>query len=327
MQAVQRVANNFEHDDDRLEIVDFQQTLQKCIEDEDKTYGTKNKPRQQEPSMFELLSWKDDNEGLFNYTKKDKEVIESNPANKLKYKINKSQSHWVTENMDQFRKFAYSPSKKTIFFDLDDPANAKHKLSASKGFTSVPREFVETHGRHHDIYVKEMPQKASETIDKYTIQDLKSLPDVLKVIENRAINKGEVVKNPIAERITERLTKSESKRYGGYRGQGYEEEVDEQEGANQQQEEEETTRADELLEKCREYEAKLNSNDVQEAAFRKAQVMQEALDKSQRIADEAAARSAEAQHKLNESENKVKALEIKLRNCETRIEELEEELG
>jgi len=237
MQAVQRVANNFEHDDDRLEIVDFQQTLQKCIEDEDKTYGTKNKPRQQEPSMFELLSWKDDNEGLFNYTKKDKEVIESNPANKLKYKINKSQSHWVTENMDQFRKFAYSPSKKTIFFDLDDPANAKHKLSASKGFTSVPREFVETHGRHHDIYVKEMPQKASETIDKYTIQDLKSLPDVLKVIENRAINKGEVVKNPIAERITERLTKSESKRYGGYRGQGYEEEVDEQEGANQQQEE------------------------------------------------------------------------------------------
>jgi len=248
MQAVQRRENNFEQDEDRFEIVDFQQTLQKCIEDEDKVYGAKNKPRQQEPTMFELLSWKDDNESLFNYTKKDKEVIESNPANKLKYKINKSQSHWVTENMDQFRKFAYSPSKKAVFFDLDDPAYAKAKLSASKGATGIPREFVETlgHTKEHDVYVKQMPEKASETIDKYTIQDLKSLPDVLKVIENRAISRGEVVKNPIAEKITERLTKSESKRMGGnYRGYE-EEEADEQEGANQQQEPEEDVQVEKI---------------------------------------------------------------------------------
>lgn len=68
--------------------------------------------------MFDLLSWKDDEAALYNYTKKDKEVIESNPANHLKYKINKSSSHWVTENMDQFRKFTYSPSKKAVCFGI-----------------------------------------------------------------------------------------------------------------------------------------------------------------------------------------------------------------
>lgn len=85
--------------------------------------------------------------------------------------------------------------------------------------------------------MKQLPEKASETIDKYSIQDLRNLQDVLKVIENRAINRdGDVVKNPIAEKITERLTKSESKRHGGYyREHEYEEEEEEDQEPDQQQ--------------------------------------------------------------------------------------------
>lgn len=52
--------------------------------------------------------------------------------------------------------------------------------------------------------MKEVPRKASETLDKYAIKDIKKLQDVLKVIETRAIDKGgEVIANPIAEQLTD----------------------------------------------------------------------------------------------------------------------------
>lgn len=66
--------------------------------------------------MFQLLSWEDKDKAQWDYTKRDPNVVEANVANQLKYRINKSNSHWVTENMDQFRKFTYSPSKKAVFF-------------------------------------------------------------------------------------------------------------------------------------------------------------------------------------------------------------------
>lgn len=189
--------------DDEFEIADFRETLQKCIEDEEKVYGQKNKPRNQEPTMFNLLSWPDKEPALWDYTKKDKNLIEASVANQLKYKINKSSNHWVTENMDQFRKFTYSPSKKAVFFDLEDPQ--KTKPSATK--STISKEVVEhlkKTPKKEDVYVKELPAKASETLDKYTIQDLKNLKDVLKVIENRAISRGgDVIKNPIAHQLTD----------------------------------------------------------------------------------------------------------------------------
>lgn len=190
-------------DDTHFEIADFRDTLNKCIEDEDKVYGQKNKPRNQEPSMFQLLSWQDKDGAIWDYTKKDKHLIESSVANQLKYKINKSSTHWATENMDQYRKFAYSPSKKAVFFDLEDPS--KGRPSTSKGTISKEvAEHLRKTPRNQDVYVKELPTKTSETLDKYTIQDLKNLKDVLKVIENRAISKGgDVIKNPIAHQLTD----------------------------------------------------------------------------------------------------------------------------
>jgi len=194
--------NDYE-DDTHFEIADFRDTLNQCIEDEDKTYGRKNKLRAQEPSMFELLSWQDKDEAQWDFTKKDKSVVDANIVNHLKYKINKANSPWVTENMDQFRKFTYSPSKKAVFFDLEEPN--KGRLSASKG-SNLAHELahVGKSPKDKDGYMKELPAKASETLDKYAVKDLKNLKDVLKVIENRAINKGgEVIPNPIAHQLTE----------------------------------------------------------------------------------------------------------------------------
>jgi len=158
MQGAQKDANY--EDDTHFEIVDFRDTLNKYIEDESKAYGRKNRPRKEEPSMFELLSWQDKEEALWDYTKRDKNVVEANVCNKLKYKINKSSSHWVTENMDQFRKFTYSPSKHAVFFDLEDPT--KGRPSTSKGST-ISKELAEQLGKSpkdQDVYVKELPKKS-----------------------------------------------------------------------------------------------------------------------------------------------------------------------
>jgi len=202
MQGAQRAVDY--EDDTHFEIADFRETLSKCIEDENKVYGRKNKAREQDPSMFELLSWQDKGEAQSDFTKRDKNVVEANVVNHLKYKINKSSSQWVTENMDQFRKFTYSPNKKAVFFDLEDPT--KGRPSPSKG-AIISQELSHHLGKSpkdQAAYVKDVPRKASETLDKYAIKDLKNLKDVLKVIENRAINKGgEIIPNPIAHQLTD----------------------------------------------------------------------------------------------------------------------------
>jgi hypothetical protein len=65
--------------------------------------------------MFNILSWGDNEKEPWDYTTKNKELLQSSALSRFKYKINKSNSHWVTEVMDQYRKFAYSPEKKAAF--------------------------------------------------------------------------------------------------------------------------------------------------------------------------------------------------------------------
>jgi hypothetical protein len=64
--------------------------------------------------MFQLLSWNEEEVLAADFTTKNKELISTSALGQFKYKINKSNTNWVTENMDQFRKFAYSPEKKTL---------------------------------------------------------------------------------------------------------------------------------------------------------------------------------------------------------------------
>jgi len=228
--------------DGNFQILDFQETLQKCIQDDQKIYGHKNKPRKEEPSMFQMLTWNDAEGDNWNYTVKNKNILESSLTNQLKYRINKSSSNWTTENMDQFRKFTYSPSKQPVFYDLHDPANARVRLTTSQG-PDVSRNLAEQlarsskglHPHQHQIAL----DKASETADKYTVQNMRNLNDVLKVIEGRAINKaGEVVRNPVAQQVTGR---AERPKQGGHYtedGEYYDEEQYEgQEGQDEDESE------------------------------------------------------------------------------------------
>jgi hypothetical protein len=68
--------------------------------------------------MYSLLSWGERDKEPWDYTTKKKELLQSSALSRFKYKINKSNSHWVTETMDQYRKFTYSPEKQGIFFGI-----------------------------------------------------------------------------------------------------------------------------------------------------------------------------------------------------------------
>jgi len=223
-------------DDTQFEIADFRSTLNKCIEDQDQTYGRKNKPREQDPSMFQLLSWEDKEKAQWDYTKRDQNVVEANVANQLKYRINKSNSNWVTENMDQFRKFTYSPSKKAVFFDIEEPTKTgKHSPQKSEYAHSLGKS-----PKDKGVYVKELPKNAPETLDKYAIKDIKNLRDVLKVIENRAIDKGgDLIPNPIAGQLTDHYGYDEEADYyenGEVRARGTDEEGDGQQDSDEDSE-------------------------------------------------------------------------------------------
>lgn len=248
-------------DDAEFEIADFRSTLNKCIEDEDKIYGRKNKPREQDPSMFQLLGWQEQGEALWDYTKRDKNVIEANVANQLKYRINKSNSHWVTENMDQFRKFTYSPSKKAVFFDLEEPS--KTKPSPQKNTISEYAHSASKSGKKQGVYVQELPKNAPETLDKYAIKDIKNLKDVLKVIENRAIDKGgDIIANPIAGQLTDHYGYEDEyeRERGVYRGP-------DEEGNYQEDRDEESSEDDVKVDKANytNVQSRLLTNKVRKA--------------------------------------------------------------
>ncbi len=68
--------------------------------------------------MFQILSWQDPANEAWDYNTKKKEILEASAVAKFKHKINKSSTNWVTENMDQFRKFKYSPQKQAAILGI-----------------------------------------------------------------------------------------------------------------------------------------------------------------------------------------------------------------
>lgn len=59
----------------------------------------------------ELLSWKDDDEQIWNYQCNNKELLKADELSRYMKKINKSEV-WKSEAHDCYRKFIYNPSKK-----------------------------------------------------------------------------------------------------------------------------------------------------------------------------------------------------------------------
>jgi hypothetical protein len=243
MEIIHQNHNDRDPDQD-FEIQDYRQTLAKSLADEQKIYGRKNKPRQQDPSMYALLSWKDEPEEIWDYTVRDKERIEINPINKIKYKIKKSESKWVTESMDQFRKFVYSPDKKkAVFIDLHEPEKTARSKSPKKT-SQLPQhpspKDIQRAIKKQQIYMTETnPKFTSDHIDNYGIKDLKTMDDVLRELNQRQFDKDGNVIQKTAQQIAEEQAKiRKNQPPPPEEDETDEDEVDEEELRRQQEEEE-----------------------------------------------------------------------------------------
>ena len=95
------------------------QFLQSLQPEADQTFGHKNKPRDQEPSMKQLLTW--------GYEAPVKGDFTKNTPN-IKCKIKKMGKEYVSEVQDNYRKPEYSPEKGIYLFNyLDEEGQDKWK--------------------------------------------------------------------------------------------------------------------------------------------------------------------------------------------------------
>jgi CRISPR/Cas system CMR subunit Cmr6 (Cas7 group RAMP superfamily) len=74
-------------------------------------YGMKTKPREEETSMFELMQWNPQpSSNDFIKVERDQRV--------LKNKIQKTNTNWMSESHDNYRKFIYSPERQRKYFSM-----------------------------------------------------------------------------------------------------------------------------------------------------------------------------------------------------------------
>ncbi|CAD8109874.1 unnamed protein product [Paramecium sonneborni] len=79
-----------------------EQVLKQVYENENKVFGKKNKPRNQEPNMFDIMKWPVEQDEPWDFKKKIQ--VEKEPeTKKLITRINHENQHWLTENKDNFR--------------------------------------------------------------------------------------------------------------------------------------------------------------------------------------------------------------------------------
>lgn len=75
------------------------------------TFGAKNKPRDEEPSMKDIFSWGYEAPVKHDYIKDDTQ---------LRYKIRKMDKEYISEIHDNYRKHEYSPEKGVYLFNFLD---------------------------------------------------------------------------------------------------------------------------------------------------------------------------------------------------------------
>jgi len=62
------------------------------------------------------MAWEEKEPNLHDFKSNNRALLKSSDIVKYKQQINRGGAIWKTENQDAFRKFIYSPSKKSALF-------------------------------------------------------------------------------------------------------------------------------------------------------------------------------------------------------------------
>ncbi len=138
-------------------LVDFQE-LDKINPSEMGIYGKANKPRTEEPTMFKILEWN-------NPEPQSSDLLKTTKERSIKDRINKTQSRWTSETMDNFRKFEFNPENQRYYFNYLDPRQGVSQNTRAEIREEVLKEVEEDKERivrqmvnqrlYHSIYQRD----------------------------------------------------------------------------------------------------------------------------------------------------------------------------
>ncbi|CAD8169438.1 unnamed protein product [Paramecium octaurelia] len=193
-----------------------EQVLKQVYENENKVFGKKNKPRNQEPNMFDMMKWPVEQDEPWDFKKKIQ--VEREPeTKKLITRINHENQPWLTENKDNFRKIEkLKVEDSQILVQKLDEKTIKNiaKSCDCRNPQQQPNPSIqlqEVQNNQYKLPVQWNPKVQTAYRDNYLIKDIKDTNELMYQLEQNNKNfKGEYkVQHPFSGFYYEESKKDE----------------------------------------------------------------------------------------------------------------------
>ncbi|CAD8184233.1 unnamed protein product [Paramecium octaurelia] len=172
------------------------QVLKQVYENDNKTFGKKNKPRNEEPNMFDIMKWPLQQDEPWDFKKKIQ--VEREPeTKKVTARINHENQHWQTENKDNFRKieklkvddsqiYVQKLDDKTIKNIAKSCECQNNKIQQTNQLQQYQQQ--EDLDEKYKLPLKWNPKQQSAYRDNYQVKDIKDQNELMYQLEQNNQN-------------------------------------------------------------------------------------------------------------------------------------------
>ncbi|CAD8178218.1 unnamed protein product [Paramecium pentaurelia] len=170
------------------------QVLKQVYENDNKIFGKKNKPRNEEPNMFDIMKWPLQQDEPWDFKKKIQ--VEREPeTKKVTARINHENQHWQTENKDNFRKIEkLKVDDSQIYVQKLDDKTIKNIAKSCECQNTKAQQTYQQYQQQEDIDdqyklpLKWNPKQQSAYRDNYQVKDIKDQNELMYQLEQNNKN-------------------------------------------------------------------------------------------------------------------------------------------
>ncbi|CAD8105213.1 unnamed protein product [Paramecium sonneborni] len=172
------------------------QVLKQVYENDNKTFGKKNKPRNEEPNMFDIMKWPREQDEPWDFKKKI--LVEREPeTKKVTARINHENQHWQTENKDNFRKIEkLKVDDSQIYVQKLDEKTIKNIAKSCECQNNKPQQSNQPQqyseqddcNNQYKLPLQWNPKQQSAYRDNYQVKDIKDQNELMYQLEQNNKN-------------------------------------------------------------------------------------------------------------------------------------------
>ncbi|CAK94134.1 unnamed protein product (macronuclear) [Paramecium tetraurelia] len=172
------------------------ESIELFYQDDNKTFGKKNKPRNEEPTMFDIMKWPRQQDEPWDFKKKIQ--VEKEPeTKKVTARINHENQHWQTENKDNFRKIEkLKVDDSQIYVQKLDEKTIKNIAKSCECQNSKaqqanqPQQYQQQEDldNQYKLPLKWNPKQQSAYRDNYQVKDIKDQNELIYQLEQNNQN-------------------------------------------------------------------------------------------------------------------------------------------